>query len=608
VDGFVAQALSKDHVAGVSVAIVQNGQIVLEKAYGGGSDASGRRINPRSTLVRLGSASQIFTWIAVLKALDDGRLALTDPVNQHLPDPLKIPDEGFDQPVRIWHLMSHTGGFESRTLGRRVTANSADVVPLDVGLVRWRPRRVRAPGLVSVPSAYGAALAGEIVARAEKRPFDQLIEAEIINPLGLAHTSFREPYPSSPGLPEPLEPSLAQSLGLGYRWSTTGLIPQPVLYAQGLAPGLSASTTTDDMARLMAALLNGGRLGAVSLFKPTTAALMTSPLTQPAPQAPGMAHGLAIQILPGGYPAFVDIGGSNDFQAGMHLVPKFGLGVFVSADTNTGSDLVANLAPALVERFYGTKTLGAPPSAPLDAPRYEGVFLSADRAYHGLEAFVDRLTQTSVITPSAAGDGIVLRRGGHEQTYRFMGQDAFRADNGQVLVVSAPHGRAQGYMLGAGAGAAERVGGVQSLPLLAAWAGVTALTALISLASLAVRDQSERRETRAQTAAGLVRFAACAAWLIAFGCFAWFARRGVDLASLAFAWPSKPLIAASWAAVAASLLSITMLLQMPGAWREERRILGWSGWRKIRHLLVTAIFLTFAAVLAAWGGLEPWSS
>jgi hypothetical protein len=51
-----------------------------------------------------------------------------------------------------------------------------------------------------------------------------------------------------------------------------------------------------------------------------------------------------------------------------------------------------------------------------------------------------------------------------------------------------------------------------------------------------------------------------------------------------------------------------MLVQIPGVWREERRIHGWSGWRKFRHTMTIFVFLGFATVLAAWGALEPWSS
>ena len=607
VDGQVMRAMQADHMAGVTVSVVQNGQLVMEKGYGAASLAPARRMDPRATLVRLGSASQIFTWIAALKAVEDGRLNLDAPVNSYLPDDLKIPDEGFGQPILIRHLMSHTAGFEDRALGRRYVVNPDDILPLDAALRQLKPRRVRAPGVLSVPSDYGVALAGRVVAKVDGRPFDQLIETTIIKPLALSHTTFREPYPAGNGLPDPVAASLSNALSQGFMWDARGLTPAPFAYGQSLAPAISASTTADDMARLMIALLGNGHMGAASIYGPRAAALLRMHLQHPAPGVQGWDHGLAVQRLPDGLEMLTDSGADVAFRSNLALVPGMGLGVFVSANTDTGGALADDLPAALVQRFYGAPVDAHPPGD--QETSFQGRYLSARRAYHGLEAFADRLTRQSTLTADAATGGVVLEGDGQTRLFAPTGTPGlYQTAAGTQLLTPGEDGKAQAYVLGSGGGAAERVGGIHSEGVLEFWAGATLLTVLATFAGLFIRERIDPRETRSQIVANVTQIFTCLVWCVAFAAFAIFARDGLKPANLMFDWPNSWLVVASWSALVAGLLSFLMVTQLPGAWREERRIHGWSIWRKLRHTGTVGVFLVFTAILAAWGALEPWSS
>jgi CubicO group peptidase (beta-lactamase class C family) len=607
VDGQVMRAMQADHLAGVAVSVVQNGQLVMEKGYGSASLRPVRRMDARSTLVRLGSTSQIFTWIVALKAVEDGRLNFDAPVNGYLPNDLKIPDEGFGAPILFRHLMSHTAGFEDRALGRRYVVNPDNILPLDAALRQLKPRRVRAPGVLSVPSDYGVALAGRVVSQIDGRPFDQLIETTVLKPLALSHTTFREPYPARNGLPDPVAPSLSNALSQGFIWDARGLTPAPFAYAQSLAPALSASTTADDMARLMIALLNNGHMGAASIYGPKAAALLRTPLQHPAQGVQGWDHGLAVQRLPDGLEMLTDSGADVAFRSNMALVPSMGLGVFVSANTDTGAALAADLPAAVIQRFYGApETAHAPGDAETS---FQGRYLSAKRAYHGLEAFADRLTRQSTLTADAATGGVVLKADGQSRLFAPTGTPGrFQTTAGTELLTPSEDGKAQAYVLGSGGGAAERVGGIHSEATLAFWGGATVLTVLATFAGLFIRERNDPRETRRQIAANVTQILTCIVWCAAFGALGLVARKGLTPANLMFDWPNTGLVTASWAALVAGLLSLLMATQLPGAWREERRIHGWSIWRKIRHTATVGVFLVFTAILAAWGALEPWSS
>src|SRR5207249_2630658 len=60
VDGVVRASIDRDHIAGVTVSVVQNGQVVLKKGYGYASLSPARPVDPDRTLFRIGSISKTF--------------------------------------------------------------------------------------------------------------------------------------------------------------------------------------------------------------------------------------------------------------------------------------------------------------------------------------------------------------------------------------------------------------------------------------------------------------------------------------------------------------------------------------------------------------------
>ena len=98
-----------------------------------------------------------------MQLVEDGKLSLDDPINDHLPPELRIPDEGFHKPILVRHLMTHTAGFED-SIQSLFVHDPTRLLPLDQSLAVHRVHRVREPGTLAVYSNYGAALAGALVA------------------------------------------------------------------------------------------------------------------------------------------------------------------------------------------------------------------------------------------------------------------------------------------------------------------------------------------------------------------------------------------------------------------------------------------------------------
>ncbi len=609
VDGVVRQAMASDHIAGATVAVVQNGQVVLKKGYG--FAAPSRPVDPDRTLFRIGSISKTFTWITLLNEIDAGRMRLDAPVNLYLPLKVQVRDQGFDQPVTLRHLMSHTPGFEDRALGHLFERDYDRVRPLLTYLRQERPQRVRAPGTLPSYSNYGAALAGAAVSNVTGKTFEALAEQEIINPLGLTRTTFREPHPVREGTPAPMSPALARNLSEGFRWTPEGYRERPFEYIGQIAPAGAASSTAADMARYMNLLLAGGTLDGTTVFSPRVAEWMRTSLYRPAPGAAGATQGLQDLTMPGGRRALGHAGETLSFHSNMILVPDLGLGVFVSTNTDTGHLLARDLPAAVVERFYAPAARVPPAgSKALLANRgaYEGMYLDARRAHGGLEAFVGALR--GFVRVSVTPDGYLSI--GDARGPRLWAATADpavfrRVDGPETLVFQVEGGRAVRFFSPWGYSAFERRGDFAGPGLLSLLAALTAIASIATLIGLAMRDRRDFRETNIQGRASLLQTTQSILWLLGLFGFAVWASGTGDAANVVFNWPGGWMVLASACCLVAAVLTLITVMMLPVIWRGGRRVDSWTIGRKLRFTATAAIFVLFAVDLGYWGALFPWS-
>ncbi len=594
VDGAVQQAMTSEHIAGVAVAIIDRNGVLLAKGYG--TAGSGRDVTA-DTMFRVGSISKTFVWIALTQLAEQGKLKFDDPINAHLPKSLQIPDEGFAEPIRIRNLMTHTEGFEDSVLGALFTHDPGALQPFDTYLETHRVHRVRPPGIVSVYSNYGASLAAAIVERETGMRWEDYAEAHILRPLGMAHATYREPYPdamTAKGFPAPLSAADATRVSTGFAYTAAQFEPRRWEYV-ATAPIGALSASANDMSVYMRALLDPARMQAAHVLSAAAALDMRKPLFRDFNGFGAWLHGFYEMPAPDGETAFGHDGDLMFQHALMEIYPKAGLGIFVAVNTPTGIRFRGQLARAIIAKFMGAAPL--PPRVAmsmLQAAGYAGFYQPLRRAYFRTErAFLG----TIPVFVGAATNGDLLVVGGTTARYYYIGHDTFEETNGAGRVGFAPVGGTMRLYGQTPGGPADRTSFFQTSSWLFLILGLTAAVALVRIVGGAWRliRGREPASLLAVDAAALVWLIAAA--LLGLAIAPWLA----DQALAVYGYPGPLLPLACWlflaATIATAIAIVAIVIARPRDWPGLR----WAG------VIVTLPVFAICAVTLLQMGLLGYS-
>ncbi|HEX6811214.1 MAG TPA: serine hydrolase domain-containing protein [Planctomycetota bacterium] len=185
VDAVVKRHLQKPTCVGLSVGVAHGGAVVA-KGYGI-ADAEFDVKADAETCFRIGSITKQFTAALVMKLVEQGKLALDDPLGKHVPD---FPTGG--KLVTVRQLLDHTSGIVSYTgLGPEWEKKQPLELTHDelLGLVAGKPFDFE-PGTDWRYNNTGYYLLGVLLEKVTGRSYPQLIRDEIASPLGLGRTRY----------------------------------------------------------------------------------------------------------------------------------------------------------------------------------------------------------------------------------------------------------------------------------------------------------------------------------------------------------------------------------------------------------------------------------
>ena len=418
-DGVMPLQLEREDIAGAVIAVVKDGQVLFAKGYGYSDVAKRTPVSADATLFRPGSISKLFTWTSIMQLVEQKKLDLDRDVNDYID--FKIPAT-YAQPITLRNIMTHTPGFEE-TIKDLFIANAKDLRPLGDYLKAALPERVFPPGTTPAYSNYATAVAGYIVQRISGEAYEDYIERHILEPLGMAHTTFRQP------LPEALRPLMSN----GYQAASKPANPFEVVQAW---PAGSASTTAADMARFMIAHLQDGQYESARILEPETARLMHSAQFAAVPPLNSMCLGFYEETRNG--QRIIGHGGDTAwFHSDLHLIPAANIGFFVSYNSAGKGQINARAAvwEKFLDRYFPYQIPDAPAMNADDARLVSGSYLSSRRPQTTILSFISAVGVPKITTN---GDGTISTGdrdvSGQPKRFREIAPLVFREVNGQARV------------------------------------------------------------------------------------------------------------------------------------------------------------------------------
>jgi D-alanyl-D-alanine carboxypeptidase len=171
---------------GAAAIVVKDGGVVFRKAYGMASLELGVPLQP-DMVFRLGSITKQFTATAIMMLVEEGKLALDDPIEKHLPG---YPTQGHR--ITIEHLLTHTSGIQSYTdipgwMTSKVLAEMS-VQELIDGFKK-EPMQF-APGERYRYNNSAYVLLGAIIEKASGKSYESFLKERIFEPLGMKGTYY----------------------------------------------------------------------------------------------------------------------------------------------------------------------------------------------------------------------------------------------------------------------------------------------------------------------------------------------------------------------------------------------------------------------------------
>jgi CubicO group peptidase (beta-lactamase class C family) len=254
IDSFIVERMDEAGLMGLGAAIVVDKKVVWMKGYGFADKERGVPFTP-DTVMNIGSISKTFTGVALMCAIQEGKLSLDEDINTYLPFKVINPHQP-NEKVTLRHLATHTSGITDRSSVYRDTYYYGGTPePLGEFLKSYFVLGGRyhskdnflnvKPGTHREYSNIAAGLAGYIVEVAVGKKLNVYTKEGIFTPLRMNNTGW---------FLSEIDPAKHSKLYVAQKGLT---IPIP-LYEGTTYPDGGVRTSVSDLSKFFIALLNDG--------------------------------------------------------------------------------------------------------------------------------------------------------------------------------------------------------------------------------------------------------------------------------------------------------------------------------------------------------------
>lgn len=323
-------------IPGVALAIVKDDKVIYLKGLGYKDLENKAAVTP-DTQFAIGSATKAFTALSVLMTADEGKLSLDDSPKKLLPY-FKMYDPETDRNITIRDLLCHSSGLNRTDLAMvtgKLTRNELIQVAAQAKPTAKLREKFQYQNIMFTA-------AGEIVANAQKMPWERFIPERVLKPLGMKNTSM--------SIAE-MERSKDHSYGYNYNFDTKETTRLPYRELVQIAPAGSINSSARDMAEWLRFVMNGGTVNGKRLVSEANYAEWLKPQMK---IAGTMSYGFGWFLQEWNGMKVVQHGGNIDgFNSMVAMIPEKKLG-FVMLTNVSASSLGNDLMPIVWQNLLGS--------------------------------------------------------------------------------------------------------------------------------------------------------------------------------------------------------------------------------------------------------------
>ncbi len=245
-DAYVEAVRQQFDVPGIAVAIVKDGEVVLERGYGEREIGKPAQVDAK-TLFAIASNTKAFTAASLNMLAEDGKLDMDDRVIDHLPW-FQMSDAYVTREMRVRDLLVHRSGL-GLGAGDLLFWPTTDYTSREVA---ERLRNVPLSGSFRSRYAYDNILFGvaqQVIEQASGMSYDKFLRTRIFQPLGMDDTRFNS---------DALKPG--DNVATGHaKADFKDLQPAPRMTWSNVAGAGGIYSSVHDMSKWVAMQLAGGR-------------------------------------------------------------------------------------------------------------------------------------------------------------------------------------------------------------------------------------------------------------------------------------------------------------------------------------------------------------
>jgi len=333
----IQEKMADQGVEGLSIAVVDDQQVVWSQGFGYADKASNIAATPE-TVYRVGSISKLFTDTLVMQLAEQGKLDIDKPLKTYLPNFVIKSRFTYADPITPRNIMTHHSGLPG-DVGRGMWTKNPALFTQLVGQLSDEYVAYPTNTLWSY-SNLGITLLGAMLQQTTGENFHTYAERQLLKPLGMTQSAF------SPGI----EGKLAAKAYKNHE--ETAEVPLRDIPAGGL------NANVVDMSRFMKMVFADGKANGRQILKPETLKEMLGPQNNAVALDAGFQIGLGWMLRhQENIGTIAEHGGATLYHySQLSVAPEHKLGVVVLANAHPQGDLMITLVNSALKLAVAAKT------------------------------------------------------------------------------------------------------------------------------------------------------------------------------------------------------------------------------------------------------------